>query len=61
MVTLNEARRVIAAAEKKAAEIRQFARRAHSSDVILEMLETAELFDRMTTHVERRSPMTVVR
>jgi hypothetical protein len=45
---------------EKAAEIRQFARRAHSSDVILELLETAELFDRMATHVERRYRMAAV-
>ena len=45
---------------EKAAEIQQFARRAHSSDVILELLETAELFDRMATHVERRYRMAAV-
>jgi hypothetical protein len=38
---------------EKAAEIRQFARRAHSPEVIRELFGIADLFDRMAAHVER--------
>ncbi len=39
---------------EKALEIRQFARRTHSLEVIRELFETAARFDRMAAHVERR-------
>jgi len=39
----------------KAAELRLFARRANSPEVVRELLGLAYLFDRMAAYVERRT------
>jgi len=39
---------------EKAREIRRFAWGAQSNDVCCELLETADRFDRMAAHVEKR-------
>jgi hypothetical protein len=44
----------------KAEEIRRAACRAHSPDVIRELFDIADLFDRMAAHVERRHRMAAV-